>query len=55
MISAEYKVIQLYTQLAKSTDNKLAIKVIKDIAGEERVHAGKFLKLLHELASDERR
>ena len=34
-------------------DNALAIEVLKDIADEERVHAGEFLRLLHELAPDE--
>lgn len=53
MIAAEYEAIQLYMQLAESTDNKLAIGVLKDIADEERVHAGEFLRLLHELAPDE--
>jgi hypothetical protein len=53
MIAAEYEAIQLYTQLAESTENELAIEVLKDIADEERVHAGEFLRLLHELAPDE--
>jgi len=53
MISAEYEAIQLYMQLAESTDNKLAIEVLKDIADEEKVHAGEFLRLLKELAPDE--
>jgi rubrerythrin len=53
MVSAEYEATQLYMQLAESTDNKLAINVLKDIADEERVHAGEFLRLLHELAPDE--
>lgn len=53
MIAAEYEAIQLYMQLAESTDNKLAIEVLKDIADEERVHAGEFLRLLHELDPDE--
>jgi rubrerythrin len=53
MVAAEYEAIQLYTQLAESTDNKLAIEVLTDIADEERVHAGEFLRLLHELAPDE--
>jgi rubrerythrin len=52
-IAAEYEAIQLYMQLAESTDNKLAIDVLKDVADEERVHAGEFLRLLHELAPDE--
>ena len=53
MIAAEYEAIQLYMQLAESTDNKLAQNVLKDIADEERVHAGEFLRLLKELAPDE--
>ena len=53
MVSAEYEAIQLYMQLAESTDNKLAIEVLKDIADEERVHAGEFLRLLKELDPDE--
>ncbi len=55
MVSAEYEAIQLYMQLAESTDNKLAIEVLTDIADEERVHAGEFLRLLHELAPDEQK
>jgi len=55
MVAAEYEAIQLYMQLAESTDNKLAIEVLKDIADEERVHAGEFLRLLHELAPDEKK
>ena len=53
MIAAEYEATQLYMQLAESTNNKLAIDVLKDIADEERVHAGEFLRLLHELDPDE--
>lgn len=53
MISAEYEAVQLYMQLAESTDNKLAVEVLTDIADEERVHAGEFLRLLQELAPDE--
>jgi rubrerythrin len=53
MVAAEYEAIQLYMQLAESTDNKLAISVLKDIADEERVHAGEFLRLLKALAPDE--
>jgi rubrerythrin len=53
MIAAEYEAIQLYMQLAESTDNALAREVLKDIANEECVHAGEFLRLLKELAPDE--
>ena len=53
MVAAEYEATQLYMQLADSTDNKLATKVLKEIADEELVHAGEFLRLLHELAPGE--
>ena len=53
MIAAEYEAAQLYTQLAESTDNQLAIDVLKDIADEEIVHVGEFLRLLKELQPDE--
>ncbi len=53
MIAAEYEAVQLYMQLAESTDNKLAKEVLIDIADEERVHAGEFLRLLTQLAPEE--
>ena len=53
MVAAEYEAVQLYMQLAESIDHPLAIKVLTEIADEERVHAGEFLRLLHELAPDE--
>lgn len=53
MIAAEYEAIQLYQQLAESIDDKLAIEVLEDIANEEKVHAGEFLRLLHHLDSEE--
>ncbi len=53
MVSAEYEAIQLYMQLAESTDNTLAQQVLVDIANEERVHAGEFLRLLKELDPEE--
>ena len=53
MVAAEYEAVQMYMQLAESTDNKFAIAVLKDIADEERVHASEFVRLLHHLAPDE--
>jgi len=53
MVSAEYEAIQLYEQLAESTDNSLAQGVLRDIADEEKVHAGEFLRLLKALQPDE--
>ena len=51
--AAEFEATQLYTQLAESIDNKLAITVLREIAEEELVHVGEFLRLLHELAPEE--
>jgi rubrerythrin len=53
MVAAEYEAVQLYMQLAESTDDELSQEVLKDIADEERVHAGEFLRLLKHLAPDE--
>ncbi len=53
MVAAEYEATQLYMQLAESTDNKLAVQVRKEMADEERVHAGEFLRLLQKLAPNE--
>lgn len=53
MVAAEYEAVQLYMQLAESTESELARIVLVDIADEERVHAGEFLRLLKELAPDE--
>lgn len=54
MVAAEYEAIQLYMQLAESTDHALAREVLKDVADEERVHAGEFLRLLYELDPEEK-
>lgn len=48
-IAAEYEAIQFYEQIAESTDDPLVQKVMRDIADEEREHAGEFLRLLREL------
>lgn len=53
MIAAEYEAVQLYMQMAESTDHPLAKAVLKDIADEEIVHAGEFLTLLKALAPEE--
>ena len=53
MVAAEYEAVQLYLQLAESIDEVLVQRVLREIADEERVHAGEFLRLLHRLAPDE--
>jgi rubrerythrin len=52
-IAAEYEAVQLYMQIADSTDDRLVKAVMKDIADEERIHAGEFMRLLKHLEPDE--
>jgi len=48
MVASEYEATQMYMQLAESTENKLAVAVLKDIADRRSVFiAGEFLKLLY--------
>ncbi len=53
MVAAEYEAIQLYEQLVDSIDNPLAVSVLNEIIGDERQHAGSFLKLLTTLDPEE--
>ena len=52
-LAAEEEAVHLYEAHADATDNKLAKKVLRDIANEERVHAGEFQRLLNILLKDE--
>jgi len=52
-IASEYEAIQIYDQIANSTDDKMIKQVLKDIADEEKVHAGEFLKVLKILSPAE--
>ncbi len=52
-IAAEYEAVQLYMQLAESVEDELAIEVLRDIADEELVHVGEFLRLLKHLSPEE--
>jgi len=54
-VAAEYEAVQIYMQVAEAADHDLAAEVCRDIADEERVHAGEFLRLLKDLAPDEER
>ncbi len=45
-IAAEYEAVQLYEQLAESIDDRAAKKILHEIADDEKVHAGNFMKLL---------
>ena len=53
MVAAEYEAVQIYMQVAESTDNELAQAVLKDVSEEELIHAGEFLHLLNQLEPSE--
>ena len=52
-LAAEEEATHLYLAHADATDNELAARVLRDIADEERVHAGEFQRLISILAPDE--
>jgi rubrerythrin len=52
-LAAEHEAVHLYLAQADATNNKLAKKVLIDIANEERVHAGEFMRLIALLTGDE--
>ena len=52
-LAAELEAIHLYEAQADATDDPLAAQVLRDIANEERVHAGEFQRLLALLLPDE--
>jgi len=52
-IVAELDAINLYEQLAASTNNEKIKKVLLDIAKEEKTHVGEFLALLKTLDTEQ--
>jgi len=52
-LAAEEEAVHVYMAHAEATDDPLVKKVLMDIANEERVHAGEFLRLLQILTGDE--
>lgn len=52
-VAAEYEAIQMYMEVVDSTDNALAKAVLTKISDEEKVHAGEFLRLIHQLDPEE--
>ncbi len=52
-LAAEHEAVHLYTAQADATDDPVAKEVLRDVANEERVHAGEFMRLLQYLTGDE--
>ncbi|MGM9993275.1 MAG: ferritin family protein [Candidatus Avigastranaerophilus sp.] len=53
-IAGEFEAIQLYEQLADSTDNKQVKTLLNEIAGDEKEHVGNLLRLLKLICPDEK-
>ena len=52
-ISSEFEAIQIYQQIAESTDNPKIHTVLAEIALDEKHHVGGLLKLLEILSPEE--
>ena len=52
-IAAEFEAIQVYEQLAESIENEDVVKVLMEIADDERVHVGELQKVLLDLSPEE--
>ena len=52
-MAAELEATHLYTAHAEATDNQVAKKILLDIADEEKVHMGEFLRLVEMFTGDE--
>jgi len=54
-IAAELEAIQLYMQIVDVTTDQIVKKVLTDIANEERVHVGEFMRLLFHIEPKEQK
>lgn len=52
-LAAEEEAVHSYEALADATENKLAKRVLQEVADEERVRAGEFQRLLNISVEDE--
>ncbi|MFA4944105.1 MAG: ferritin family protein [Lentisphaeria bacterium] len=52
-LAAEHEAVHMYEAIADATDNPVAKAILQDIANEEKVHAGEFMRVLQILAADE--
>ena len=55
LLAAEFEATELHHHPAESPCNMPAVVELNNLADEERVHAGEFLRLLHELDPDEKK
>ncbi len=52
-LASELEATSQYEAQAEATDNLAAQKMLRDIANEEKVHAGEFLRLIEMFTGDE--
>ena len=54
-IQAEYDAVNLYEQMAATTDNTKLKETFLEVANEEKVHIGEFETLLSEIDGDHKK
>ena len=54
-IQAEYDAVNLYEQMAATTDNTKLKETFLEVANEEKVHIGEFETLLSEIDDDHKK
>jgi len=52
-IASEYEAIQLYEEIEESIENEETKRLLREVTGDEKEHAGNFLYLLKLLAPEE--
>jgi rubrerythrin len=52
LISAEYKIVKLYMQIAASIDDEFALQNLREMIDEDKNHAGVLLEMLQEMAPE---
>jgi len=52
-IAAELDAANLYEMIAQQSDDRIVKEVMQEIADEEKVHAGEFIRLLKSLSPEE--
>lgn len=52
LISAKYKIVNLYLQIAASIDDEYAIQNLREMIDEDKHHAGVLLEMLQDMAPE---
>ncbi len=52
LVTAEYKFVKLYLQLAASIEDEYSTQMLKEMADEDKQHAGVLLELIQDIAPE---